>query len=333
MMKIYSGVATLIAVVFFGMYMWLGNQNSTVINSNVTTGERELAVRENDVKINSYINPAKVMEIGKHYIIDFSALRDNLRTTTTNLKGQAYVYFSYLNNGSWIGINEREEFTAASLVKVPLAMAVYKAVEGGRLSLDATYTLVESDLDSNFGDLYKVGAGQEYTVGELVSIMLRQSDNTAKNALTSMFSKIGIDDPLEDVYANLGWEFLPALSGGEDHTQDPNYTKISLKVLSNMFVALYNATYINIENSQVILNHLAQTSFSDEIDAGVPEDIPVSHKIGVGGADNTYSDCGIVYAPNRHYLLCLGTNGLAEKQADAFMADISRQVYDYVINN
>ncbi len=332
MMKVYSGVVTLIVVVIFGVYLWHNNQNRAAINTDVTN-ERGSVVRENDVKVNPYVNPAKVMEIGKHYIIDFSALRDKLRASTASQKSPVYVYFNYLNNGSWIGINEREEFTAASLVKVPLAMAVYKAVEDGRLSLDTKYALSESDLDSNFGDLYKVGVGQEYTMDELVSIMLRQSDNTAKNAITSIFTKVGIMDPLQDVYVNLGWDFLPALSNGDNVTPDQNYTKISLKVLSNMFVALYNATYINIEHSQAILEHLTQTSFSDEIDAGVPDDISVSHKIGVGGADNTYSDCGIVYAPNRHYLLCIGTEGLSEKQADVFMADISRQVYDYVISN
>ena len=89
----------------------------------------------------------------------------------------------------------------------------------------------------------------------------------------------------------------------------------------------------NIENSQKILEYLANTPFNDKIAAGVPEGVTVSHKIGVSAEDKTFSDCGIVYAPNRNYILCLGSNGSDEKRADQFMAEVSKAVYDYVINN
>lgn len=100
-----------------------------------------------------------------------------------------------------------------------------------------------------------------------------------------------------------------------------------------MFLALYNSTYISPEYSQEALYYLTQTPFGDKIAAGVPEFVEVSHKIGVSGNDDTFSDCGIVYAPNRNYMLCVGSNGMPESKAAAFMAEISKKTYEYVINN
>lgn len=276
------------------------------------------------------INKAVTADIGKHFIINFKPLRIELEKIQKKYPQKTYIYFSYLNNASWIGLNEREEFTAASTIKVPVAMAIMKAVEEGKLKLSDLYSLEELNLDDGFGDLYKVGKDQEFVVEELLKIMLEQSDNTALNAVVEIFRRIGIEDPLGNVYGFLGWEFSQSIPGlGEI----PNYSKINLKTLSNLFIALYDAKYISVEHSQKILEYLTHTPFNDKIMAGVPGDIMVSHKIGVATADKTFSDCGIVYAPNRHYVLCLGSNGGNEKQASKFMAEVSTAVYKFVMNN
>ncbi len=278
----------------------------------------------------SLINPAITANIGKHYIINFKPLRYEIERIIARYPQKAFVYFSYLNNGAWLGINEREEFTAASTIKVPIAMSLLKAIEDKRLDLESRYTLQQLDLDSGFGDLYKNGSDVDFSVDELIGIMLRQSDNTALNALVSVFDRIGIIDPLEGVYGALGWEFtqvIPELGMPVD------YSTINLKTLSNLFVALYDAKYVDLDHSQYILQLLTESPFNDRIEAGVPDDILVAHKIGTASADHTFSDCGIVYAPNRNYLLCLGLSGSSEATAARFMAEVSKAVYSYVINH
>jgi len=276
------------------------------------------------------LNPSILADLGKHYIINFRPLRDTIIDIQSKYKQKTYIYFLYLNNGAWIGINEKDLFTAASTLKVPLAMSLMNAVEDNKLKLTDSFSLEKLNLDSNFGDLYKVGADKGFTIEELLKIMLEQSDNTAMNALFEIFTRIGIDDPLSGVYDVLGWEFtqdVPVMGEPID------YSQINLKTLANMFLALYNAKYLNIPASEKILGYLANTPFSDKMVAGVPENTVVSHKIGTAAPDDTYSDCGIVYAPNRHYLLCIGSYGADEKIAARFMAEISRAIYTYVIND
>ena len=67
--------------------------------------------------------------------------------------------------------------------------------------------------------------------------------------------------------------------------------------------------------------------------AGLPKDIGVSHKIGTDDPDMTYRDCGIVYVPERNYILCLGSSGASQLVANNFMSEISKAAYDFVINN
>ncbi len=273
------------------------------------------------------VNPAVRADLDKHYIINFKDLRQQLISIHDRQKHKSFLYFAYLNNSSWIGLEEKELFPAASTVKVPLAMAMYRMEEQGKIDLTKTYTLSELDLDENFGQLYKIGSNQSIAVEELISIMLKYSDNTAMKAVISVAELIGIKDPLKDVYAAMGWEY-------SDVTSDQvTYIKINLKTLSNMFIALYNASYVNIEHSQLILDHLANTDFDEMIVAGVPQNITVTHKIGVNDLELAYSDCGIVYAPNRPYIMCAGSWGAPPKDAHKFMSESSKAVYEYVINN
>jgi beta-lactamase class A len=272
-----------------------------------------------------YINPTVIADVGKHFIINFLPLRDKIQEIKDKYPQKTYVYFSYLNNGSWIGNGERDNFAAASLAKVPLSIALYKAAEEGKISLFQEYTIEELDLNSNFGELYKSGSGDTYTIEQLIQIMLEQSDNTALIALSRILERIGISNPYDEVYQAFGWVL--------DMDQSVNANEINLKTLSNMFLALYNSKYLSLENSDKVLKYLANSRFDEKIVSGLPENIPVSHKIGISGGNMTFSDCGIIYAPQRHYLLCVGSNGAGEQMANKFMTEVSREVYNYVITN
>ncbi|MCX6794420.1 MAG: class A beta-lactamase-related serine hydrolase [Candidatus Falkowbacteria bacterium] len=279
-----------------------------------------------------FINPTVTSNLGKHFIINFKPLKEQMTAIQKKYPQHTYIYFSYLNNSSWVGINERDLFVSASTIKVPLTMAVLKAEEDNKLKLADKYALEELDLDGNFGELYQVGSDKELSVEELIKIMLEKSDNTAMRAIINILNKIGINDPFVNVYEAMGWDtsdtdLIPEIG------KAPNYQAINLKTLSNMFIALYDSKYINTENSNRVLEYLANTPFNDKIVAGVPKDILVAHKIGISVTDNTFSDCGIVYAPNRNYILCLGSSGADEANADKFMAEISKVVYQFVINN
>lgn len=326
-----TAVATLLALVLIGGLGAYALQLRAE-NELLRASTPKVIAQERSGKL-PFLNVAKVLDLDKHYIVDMSDLRSAIVAEQKKHPLKSYVYFNYLNSGSWIGLNEREAFYAASTIKIPLAMAAYKAVDEGKMSLTDSYELQPADLDQNFGTLYQRGPGTRLTLADYLRIMLTESDNTARNGIYGLFNLIGVSDPLQDVYANLGWDFLPGIVSGSDQTTQQDYSEISVKVLSNMFLALYNATYVSPDDSNQILSYLSQTPFHNQIDAGVPDGVPVAHKVGIAVDRGTYSDCGIVYAPNRNYLLCVGVEGASEQQADALIAGISKVTYDYVIGH
>jgi beta-lactamase class A len=278
------------------------------------------------VKNSQFINPTVSSNIEKHFIINFKPLKDEYLRIQSDYRQKTYVYFAYLPNAAWVGIGEKELFYAASTIKVPLAMSIYQSIESGILSPTMKYSIQDADLNNGFGDLYKKGVDNELTIDVLVKLMLEESDNTAMLALRSVNDSAGIGDPFIRVYQAMGWDT-------DLLNQNRDYVLINLKTLANMFLSLYNGTYVNIDHSNDILEHLANSQFNDKMVAGVPSPIPVAHKIGVAQDLKTYSDCGIVYAPKRHYLLCLGSIGANESDANAFMKRISEATYRYVTNN
>jgi len=311
-----------VLVFLFGIYLYVKRPQSP----NTPVIERNTLSISAPTNTFPYLDPDVNINLNQHYIINFAPLEKTFQSIQSNYSDKTYIYFDYLNNNLWIGSNNTTPFLAASLVKVPLAMAVLKAVEGGKFSLSQEYTLDQLNLNSSFGDLYKVGANNSFTLAQLLQIMLVNSDNTAMNALYTAMKLAGVSDPFKDIYTAMGWQFATA-------GKVPSYNKIDLDTLSNMFISLYEGTYDTPQDSNLILKYLDDSPFNDAIVAGVPENIGVSHKIGTDDPDLTYRDCGIVYVPQRNYLLCVGSVGANQAVANQFMADISKAAYDYVTNN
>jgi beta-lactamase class A len=198
-------------------------------------------------------------------------------------------------------------------------MSILKKVEKNELSLTDTVVIKKEDINKRFGDLWKDGEGAMFTIEELIEKSLMYSDNTAYEAL---FRLLTTNEVIE-VYDNLEIE----VSSKESNP------KVSPKSYSSIFRSLYLASYLSKEDSNYILEMLTRTIFKDKIPAGVPADIPVAHKIGVfsieESTEQVFTDCGIVYAPQRPYVLCIFVKD-SDEEAKKHSSYISNMVYKYV---
>lgn len=253
-------------------------------------------------------------------LINFIPLRTAMREYVNSQDDQIGVYFEYLPSGTSIGVNDNLEINLASLVKIPLVMAIYRQMEKNELKKDDVLTIKKENIDPKFGDLWKKGEGTTLTAEEAIRLSLINSDNTASNVLRSAIPALAIDH----VFDSLD---IPKDAKGAFHI-------ISPKNYSSILRSLYLSSYLTETSSNEILDILTMTVFDDKIAAGVPKNIKVAHKIGVFSAkdapEKTYSDCGIVYIPQRPYLLCIMTKSNEEK-AREHMQHISKMVYGYVV--
>lgn len=251
-------------------------------------------------------------------LINFLDLRTQLRETVNPWESSFGFYFEYLPTGVSIGINEKEEFYAASLFKVPVIMAYYNKRESDGLLGDEQFTVLQEDIDSQFGTLWKKGVGYKIKSSEAIRLALEESDNTAAKIIARSIRK----ESFQNVYDSIDID-LSVASGGAILTTK-NYTSI-LK-------ALYFSAVLQKNDSQAILDMLTKSKFNDKLVAGVGNGIVVAHKIGdyTDRAENTaFMDCGIVYVPRRPYSLCMISVG-DEETARERMSKVSKMIYDYV---
>lgn len=267
------------------------------------------------------LSPRIFVENQNDIIINFIALRKQIKEYVDNISHKEAIYFEYLPSGVSIGINEKEEFTLASLLKVPLVMGVYKQIERGNLSKDNILTIQKDDIDPAFGDLWKKGVGYKITVEKAIRLTLTESDNTAKSVLYNNMPP----GMIEEVFNFLD---IPMI-------RENNETSVvTAKNYSSILRSLYLSSYLNKKNSNEILNILTETIFTDKLPAGFSGKVKIAHKIGVFDKDNPlksiFTDCGIIYVPKRPYILCIMTQ-TDEEMARDDMRHISKLVYDYVL--
>ena len=213
------------------------------------------------------------------------------------------VYFRDLNSNLWFGINANEKYTPASMFKVASLIAFLRKAETNSELLSSKVKILPTSIDLNAFEYYTpadpVKVGQTYTVQDLLTRMIVNSDNIAVRAIDVITG----DELLKKTYTDL------------QLTQTGTTTNIliSPQVYSRIFRVLFNATYLSHSLSEQTLSLLSKTTFTQGLVAGVPSDTLVAHKFGEWAEDtkkgtvHELHDCGIVYYPKHPYFLCVMT--------------------------
>lgn len=262
----------------------------------------------------SYLNPARTLVEQKDMIINVQPLRDYLNSAYES-NSNVSIYFEYLPTGANIALNKDAEFYPASLLKLPVAMAVAKKIERREWEWTNELVLLPADKDDGFGTLYKEPSNSTYTIEELVRRSLTESDNTAHFILVRNLEVA----EMNDVYEHMGLDGFLKTNGN-----------LSAKRYATIVRTLFNASYLSEANSQKLLSYMTQSPFVDYLQQGLPPLIPFAHKIGISESEGVYLDSGIVYAEHRPYLLTVMIRTKDEKRAKEIMADVSKRVYTYV---
>ncbi len=240
------------------------------------------------------------------------------------------VYFRDLSNGNWFGIQENEKFSPASLLKIPVMIGYFKWAETNPLILNKRLLYGGADNETNSQHMTPVKtlkAGKTYAIDDLIFRMIAYADNASFGLLSANLPA----ERLQKVYKDLYMDYDPAKS--EDY--------MSLTAYASFFRVLYNASYLNREMSEKALSYLSRASvFKSGMAAAIPPDTDVASKYcertfqARDGGDaeeiKQVHEFGIVYYPNRPYLMGIMTRGDDFKKLEKVIRDISRLVYDEV---
>ncbi len=238
-------------------------------------------------------------------------------------------------------LNENESFHAASTMKLPVMMEVFRRANDKKLNLlekvevknrffsvadGSEYRLRRED-DSDEEPYNRVG--QTMTVLELASHMIQWSSNLATNILIEKVTADKVNDLAHGLGATnmqvkRGVEDGKAFRAGINNTTTANDLMVLLKVIAER-------KFANGRVCDKMIEILSGQQFNDGIPAGLPRETRVAHKTGSITKHN--HDAAIVYAGGRKpYVIVVLTRGIEkEKDSDKLIAAISRAVYQAVV--
>lgn len=272
------------------------------------------------------IDPSRHLISQSDYIVNIQPLRERVRELAAEFGNDSVsIYIESLNTGANIAINQNNYILPASLTKVPLALAVIKKIENGAWDFNSELVLMPGDANAFSGDkdnpLSEFPIGTRFTVDTLLQELLINSDNTAYY----IFLRNLHQDDLRLVIEAIGLEQLFSQEG-----------KISAKEYSRLLRALYTASFLNRDNSQYVLSALDKATFVEFLRSGVPDDVHFPHKYGENDTARVYSDSGIVYVPNRPFIISVMVQANPEQsyeseqaRAASFMQTVARESYEF----
>jgi len=281
---------------------------------------------------------------GLHGAPGSDSLAAHIRERAAQVPGAVIgVAFHDLQTNDSLFLNADDSFHAASTMKVPVMIELFRRIDAGALGLDQGILLVNQfgsivdgspyaldQGDDSDSSAYRL-VGSRVPVRDLIDRMITRSSNLATNALIEL---VGARQADATAHA-LGARNIRVLRGVEDGKAfaaglNNTTTARDLDVLLEAIETGRAASAGSCTRMRDILLH---QEFNTEIPAGLPAGTKVAHK--TGWITGVLHDAAIVYpAGRRPYVLVVLTRGIPdEKVARSLIVDVSRLVYAHVMAN
>lgn len=270
-----------------------------------------------------------------------TALKTTIETMLNDQPGHYAIAFRDLSTGEELFINAQESFHAASTMKTPVMIEVFKQAAAGRFSLNDQFTVknefksiadgssyqLDSTDDSDH-DIYK-NIGKPLPLRQLVTDMIIKSSNLATNMVIELVGASNVMQTMRETGA-LDIRVLRGVEDNKAYQQGLNNTTTAADLLL-IFTKLAEGKLVNREASGQMIQILLDQHFNSILPALLPRDVKVAHKTGnITGVEH---DGGIVMLPNgKQYVLILLSRDLPDsEQGKQLLSRISAAVYRHVV--
>ncbi|MEX0661368.1 MAG: serine hydrolase [Balneolaceae bacterium] len=161
-------------------------------------------------------------------------LQDQLKQIDDEFSGSVGVYVKHLGDGATVNYQTDRDWYLASTVKIPIGIAILQKVEEGELSLDDELVVKESDFVDGSGDLMWQDPGISYSLLELLTRMIRDSDSTATDILIRFLEEEKLNEHIRERIISDGIEPITTIlqvrydAYGEIHENAANLTNMNI---------------------------------------------------------------------------------------------------------
>ncbi len=258
---------------------------ATRINSTSVSSNTENVEEKGQSPQNSQVTGSLYLS---QEITSLKAAVQNLALASPNLTPG--VFLVDLNSGSYVDVNAGASFPAASTIKVPILVALFRDVDAGKIRLDEILTMQKDMVAGGSGNMQYKPVGTQFTVLELATKMITISDNTATNML---IAKLGGIEELNQRFRSWGLittvirNKLPDLEG--TNTTSP-------KELGNLLAMVNQGNLVSMQSRDRLLDIMRHTERDTLLPSGLGVGAIIAHKTGDIGT--MLADAGLVDMPN-----------------------------------
>ncbi|MGH4139532.1 serine hydrolase [Clostridium sp.] len=223
-------------------------------------------------------------------------------------EGNYSFYFEEINSGYLYGVNENKGMVSAGCIKLPLAIALLKEVENGKIELQSKIKIEAGDRTQGSNGIIHEFSASEYSIRDLLIAMLIQSDNTAANKIIDILSLKRIDELFKDM--GLKSTNLKRITTDIKLEQEELENTTSTFDLSKCFKLLYLKQYLNEENSNLILNILKKQQATNKIPFYIPRNVQESVANKGGSLENVENDAALIMIPKGNFIFTVMASNL-----------------------
>ncbi|MGD2196680.1 serine hydrolase [Lysinibacillus fusiformis] len=219
-----------------------------------------------------------------------------------------------------------ESFSSASIIKVPILLAVLAYTEKHNISLHSALTITPADW-VDFSVISEQRLTQS-TVYELLVWMIITSDNTATNVLIDVVGMNFLNDyfrqiGLQETLLQRKMMDVERLAMGID-----NFT--SARDMAHLFTRIYQQDLLASPYNELVIDILSRQRVHEGLKRYLVDDVKLAHK--TGGLDTVDHDAGIVYGSSFDYLIGVFITNVTDNDlARQLIGRLSKVVYDYMM--
>ena len=233
-------------------------------------------------------------------------------------------------------IDPDKKFHAASTMKVPVMIELFRQADAGMLKLDEQLPVRNEFHSIVDGSVYQLSVGDDSDAGvyahaggtmslrDLCEAMITVSSNFAANLL---IERVGVENVRKTV-TRLGADGMIVRRGVEDQKAFDRgmNNETTARALAILMQKIAKGEAVNPRADADMAEILKRQTFHDAIPAGLPPGTAVAHK--TGNITKIHHDAAIVYGP-RPYVLVVLVRGIGDqKVSGALIASISREVWN-----
>jgi beta-lactamase class A len=231
-------------------------------------------------------------------------LQRRLEALAAEVRGVVGIYVRNLRTGQTAAVRADEAFPTASMVKVPILIGTFDAVEEGKLSFDQPLTYTDSLLYEGHDLIGALEDSATVPLAKLALLMITTSDNTASLWLQGLVGGATINEWL-GAHGFDSTRVNSRVPGREDARSRYGWGQTTPREIAELLLMIRQEKAVGPAASQEMYRHLTRIYWNAQALSQIPPWVQAASK--QGAVDQSKSEVVLVNAPSGDYVFSVIT--------------------------